>query len=210
MIPSCEEIFPPKFPERLRCLPCHVFNWYRRLFPWEQRGRSEKLVTYPPPPNLRLRLRISGLYLHIPIRFQTLHMYTNNEYGIFWPPKLLSNDTFSSLELYCEIKVRTPLLCLSLPFPIQPFSGLHLKRQQPHTRERRQQACDVRSVSQTLQYYALLHNREMQHSYPVRCTYCVTRICPFVRTLRLRIHTRKCKVWTGLKGCRRLRRHPWH
>jgi len=123
-----------------------------------------------------------------------------------------TTDTFSSLELYCEIKIRTrtSLLCLSLPFPIQPFSGLHLQRQQPHTLERRNQACDVRSVPQTLQCYALLYNHEMQHSYPVRCTYCVTRICPFVRTLRLRIPTRERKVWTSREGCRRLRRHLWH
>jgi hypothetical protein len=36
-------------------------------------------------------------------------------------------DTFSLLELYCEIKIRTSLRYLSLPFPIQPFSGLHLQ-----------------------------------------------------------------------------------
>ena len=53
-------------------------------------------------------------------------------------------DTFSLLELYCDIKIRTSLLYLSLPFPIQPFSELHLQRQQLRTQQRRHQACDVK------------------------------------------------------------------
>jgi len=63
-------------------------------------------------------------------------------------------DTFSLLELYCEIKIRTSLLYLPLPFPIQPFSVLHLQRQQLRTQQRRHQACDVRSVSQS---YSVTH-----------------------------------------------------